>query len=203
MKIIIYGKKQNDINQIEKLLQSTPLHITIFKFTKFKEFISQYKKHTYDFLIIDIDSFFVKKIEKILHETQQINNNQKTIVLSNTYNCYDLYGCNHCKSKYNNTLLNKPVSYQDLVYAISSVYFCNNIKSKKLLKKIKKIETKIENFTFDITSRTLINQCSFLEDREKNLQEAIRYLTKEKISYEIDHLHNILLLGKKQDEITK
>lgn len=195
MKIIIYSRTQNEVNNINQILQTIPLTLEITQHIKFKSFLEDFNKTTYDFIILDLDTIKDHKIKKILDFIQTINNRQKTIVLSNKYDCYQIYGCTHCKNNYQNTLLTKPTTYQDLVYALSDVYFCDKIKNKPLLKKIKDIEQKVNNFEFDIASRTFINKNSFLNQREKSTHEIVSLLNKKNIIFDIDKLNNILIIG--------
>lgn len=181
MKIITYGKDKKVISQIEEILKQLPIKHKLNSFDKFKYFSEVYKEKNFDFIIVDIDSISTKKMQKVFDYIYAINKNQKIIKVSNTFKCSGLYCCKFCKKEYNNITLIKPISSQDLIYALSQVYCCWSI-NKSLQRKIKKIESRFDNFQYDIISGIFINKNSFLNGRDENINKITKYLTKEDIS---------------------
>ncbi len=190
MRVIIYD---NDISSMEQLMlqmASMPINTLIDKVSDIDDFISLFERHQYDTIVVDVDDEIGKKIlDRVLLQ----NPKQKVITIGTTIDC--LNNCDQCMQDYQKIRLVKPITDNDLFYALHNIAFCHQYcLSSSSIVKLKHIDTQLNSFEFDLQHKAFINKNNFLHGRrDEELDILTSMLEYEGFTYNIDNAKNIFV----------
>lgn len=191
MRVLVYD---NDFNSIEVLchqVHSMPMDTFIDKVSDTRDFIDLFNRHDYDSLIIDVDDEIGKKL---LKEILTIKPKQKIVTIGDTIQCGDENGCEHCLNHHKKIRLMKPVTDNDLFYALHNISFCHQYCSdSSAIVKLKNIDKKLKCFEFDLQYKAFINKNNFLNGRDDELDILLSMLEYEGFEYQFDNARNIYI----------
>lgn len=195
MKILIYDNNMDE-KAFSTMSSYFPGNTILKRVETYEECVDAYSNDKFDSIFID---FTDETGSKFLSYVQDDNPQQKIVTLSDKLICSETRGCQYCKEHYNKTGLIKPVTDEDILYAISDVAFCQKfVKYGEFIKVVKDIDNRFDNFIFDSTSNTFINKNNYLKNREEGLDSISEELTVHGIEFNIDNNQNIVILNLKE-----
>ena len=182
MNILIIDTDNNVFNLLNNLSSIEPN----WNLIKFNHTLEQYKKNNIDFVLVDFSS---EENEKILKEILKINQNQKTITISESLNCSELNGCDFCVINYNRRRLLKPINIKNLYDIIKNFssekckYF-NSFQHIDLL--LPEILKRFNLFSYNENTKTIHHKEGYNENYQMaELLEIVSILNENSIKYNI------------------
>lgn len=191
MRVLIYN---NDINSIEFLceqIKNMPMNTFVDKVSDSGDFIDLFQKHNYDSLVIDVDDDIGKTL---LSKALEIDPKQKILTIGDNVDCGENNKCEHCMQNYKKIRLMKPVTDNDLFYALHDIAFCHQYCSdSSAMVKLKNIDKKLDSFEFDLQYKAFINTSNFLKGRDDEIDVLVSMLEYEGFKYKFDSAKNIYI----------